>query len=64
MFFFKKNGGALTKVYEIPFRGDENGLKWTVEIVARICDSTKTTELYTLMANCMMCVNYIPRNLF
>ena len=34
--------------YRVSFGGDENVLKLKVVAVARICDSTKNTEVYTL----------------
>ena len=38
----------IAKEYRVSFRGDENVLKWTVVMVAYICDYIKKPLNYTL----------------
>lgn len=54
----------VTKGYKISFRGDENVPKWTVVIVAHICDYTETTEWYTSVVNCTVCELYLKKLVF
>ena len=39
---------VIAKEYRVSFRGDENVLKWTVVMVAYICDYIKKPLNYTL----------------